>query len=122
MNDFKIPGSDLTIPAKTVVIIPTYALHHDPEHYPDPDRFDPERFNATNRASRHSCVYIPFGEGPRICIGMRFGLTQTRAALIKILRSFRLKPGPNTPAQLKGDPKSFLGVPAGAVDLLIERI
>ncbi|XP_055632929.1 probable cytochrome P450 6a14 isoform X2 [Toxorhynchites rutilus septentrionalis] len=77
LQDYQVPGSDLKLPANTMVIIPTFAIHHDPEHYPEPERFDPERFNATNRANRHPYVYLPFGKGPRYCIGMRFGLTQT---------------------------------------------
>jgi len=51
------------------VAIPVAALHHDPKYYPEPDRFDPERFNEEERQKRHHYVYLPFGEGPRICIG-----------------------------------------------------
>jgi cytochrome P450 len=50
-------------------VIPVYALHRDPKYYPDPERFDPERFNEDEKANRHHYVYLPFGEGPRICIG-----------------------------------------------------
>jgi cytochrome P450 len=50
-------------------VIPVYALHHDPKYYPEPERFDPERFNEDEKANRHRYVYLPFGEGPRICIG-----------------------------------------------------
>jgi cytochrome P450 len=49
--------------------IPIYVLHHDPKYYPEPERFDPERFNEDVKAKRHHYVYLPFGEGPRICIG-----------------------------------------------------
>jgi cytochrome P450 family 6 len=52
---------------KTIISIS--ALHHDPKYYPEPESFDPERFNEDEKAKRHHYVYLPFGEGPRICIG-----------------------------------------------------
>jgi cytochrome P450 len=47
-------------------------LHYDPKYYPDPQRFDPERFNDAEKKKRSQYVYLPFGEGPRICIGELF--------------------------------------------------
>lgn len=119
---YNIPNTDLKIPKGTFVFIPVHALHHDPDYYPDPDRFDPERFNAENRASRHPFVYLPFGEGPRNCIGMRFGLMQTRVGLITVLRNFRVRPSSNTPERLVVNPKSGIPAPLGGIPLLIERI
>lgn len=52
-----------------MVLFPVMGIHHDPEIYPDPENFDPERFSAKNKASRHNYSFIPFGEGPRMCIG-----------------------------------------------------
>lgn len=59
----------VSIPKGQRIIIPFYAMHQDPDIYPDPHVFDPERFNKEAVQSRHPMAYIPFGEGKRICIG-----------------------------------------------------
>lgn len=50
-------------------LIPAYSIHRDEKYYPDPERFDPERFSDENKANFPSAAYIPFGVGPRNCIG-----------------------------------------------------
>lgn len=63
----------MTIEKGTVVVIPIYSIHHDPEHYPNPEVFDPERFNEANggiKNYRDKGVYLPFGDGPRMCLGI----------------------------------------------------
>lgn len=55
-----------------VLIIPIFALHRDPEYFPDPDKFDPERFSEENKDSIKPLSYVPFGVGPRNCIGKIF--------------------------------------------------
>ena len=67
---YKVPDTDLVLEKGTRVIIPVYGIHHDPDYYPDPEIFDPERFNDENKAKRPNYTFLPFGEGPRICIGM----------------------------------------------------
>jgi cytochrome P450 family 9 len=52
-----------------VVFIPILGLHRDPSHYPDPERFDPERFSDENKQNINPMTYLPFGVGPRSCIG-----------------------------------------------------
>jgi cytochrome P450 family 6 len=67
---YKIPDTDIVLEKGMLSVIPVLALHHDPKYYPEPERFDPERFSEEEKAKRHHYVYLPFGEGPRICIGM----------------------------------------------------
>ena len=66
---YTIPGSSDVIEPGVMVVVPVYALHHDPRYYPDPHRFDPERFTKEEKAKRNPYTYLPFGEGPRNCIG-----------------------------------------------------
>lgn len=51
------------------IMIPVWSLHHDPDYFPDPDKFDPERFSSENKPTIKPFTYLPFGEGPRMCIG-----------------------------------------------------
>ena len=46
-------------------------IQHDPEYYPNPEKFDPERFSEANKSKRRPCTFLPFGDGPRNCIGMK---------------------------------------------------
>lgn len=69
VDPYKIPNTFVTLDKDVQVIIPSYAIHHDPEIYPDPEVFDPERFTEENVKRRHHYSFLPFGEGPRMCIG-----------------------------------------------------
>ena len=78
------------IPAGTVIAICLYALHRHPDFWDHPDTFDPERFSAERSKGRHKYAYIPFGAGPRQCIGNNFGLMEAALVLACILQRFEL--------------------------------
>lgn len=79
------------IPAKTLIFITPYITHRDPNYWPDPERFDPQRFMPENLASRPGHVYYPFGEGPHLCIGKNFALTEMQLILAITLQRFKLR-------------------------------
>jgi cytochrome P450 family 6 len=62
-------GTDVTVEKGMLVLMPILGLHHDSKYYPDPERFDPERFSEEEKKKRPHFSYLPFGEGPRMCIG-----------------------------------------------------
>lgn len=67
---YKVPGSDLVVDVGMKIIIPIYGIHWNTEYYPDPDKFVPERFDKEEIEKRHPMTYLPFGYGPRDCIGL----------------------------------------------------
>jgi cytochrome P450 len=73
-----------------------YAIMNDPDYWPQPDRFDPERFMGENKKRIVPGSYCPFGLGPRHCLGMRFSLTEAKLGLAKVLMRFKFTPAPGT--------------------------
>ncbi|KAF2897255.1 hypothetical protein ILUMI_08920 [Ignelater luminosus] len=122
VEDYQIPNTDIIIDKGTRVLIPALALHHDPEYYPDPDVFDPERFNDENKKSIHPFTYIPFGEGPRICIGLRFGLMQAKVGLAFLLKHFKFSVNKKTNVPLIMDPFTLILSTKDGIWLDVEKI
>ncbi|MFE0578559.1 cytochrome P450 [Streptomyces sp. NPDC058874] len=77
-----------TIPAGADVILAPWVTHRHPEYWPDPDRFDPERFTPEAEAGRPRYAWFPFGGGPRACIGQHFSMLESVVALAMILRTY----------------------------------
>ncbi|XP_063915549.1 cytochrome P450 9e2-like [Zophobas morio] len=92
---------------KAVIWLPTFGIHRDPQYYPDPKRFDPERFSDENRANIKPYTYLPFGSGPRNCIGSRFALLETKTLYFYILSHFEIVPVEKTQIPLVISKKQF---------------
>lgn len=121
-RDYKLPDSDIVIKKGRKIMIPTFAMHHDADHFPDPDRYDPDRFSAEQVAKRDPYCYLPFGEGPRICIGMRFGTIQARVGLASLLKRFRFGVCDKTQIPVKYSKTNFILGPANGVWLRVEKL
>ncbi|XP_039438091.1 probable cytochrome P450 6a14 [Culex pipiens pallens] len=100
-KNYKVPETDITLEKGYRVVIPVYGIHHDPDIYPNPEVFNPERFNPEQSTNRHPMAYLPFGEGPRTCIGERFALMETKIGLSRLLRKFRFKLAPQTSTRIE---------------------
>lgn len=86
--------------------IPTYCFHHNPKYFPQPNVFDPERFNDENRKKINSAHYVPFGIGPRACIGYRFAIMEVKLIIFYMLKQFQFNVSNETeiPMKIKSTP------------------
>ncbi|XP_045538876.1 cytochrome P450 6B5-like [Papilio machaon] len=116
-TDYMIPGTNVTIKKGQTIVVNPMGIHYDPKYYPNPDKFDPERFSPENEKDRHTCAYLPFGAGPRNCIGMRFAKVQSRICVVKFLSKFRVEPSKKTPMVLEYDPMRIFLFPKGGIHL-----
>lgn len=120
----RTPKADDTIlghrvPAGSIVAVSPYVLQHHPEHWDDPDRFDPDRFLPEAVARRSRYTYFPFGAGPRVCIGAQFASLEMQIITAMILSRHRLEPVPGREVE----PEALLTLrPRGGVHLRLVPI
>lgn len=121
-QEYAVPGSKHVIEKGTLIAIPICGIHYDPQLYPDPEKFDPERFNEENIRNRHPFAWLPFGEGPRNCIGLKFGMMQIKIGLAVFLSKYRANISSKTviPPVLKT--LTFLRAPKDGLFLNIEMV
>ncbi|KAM4053508.1 cytochrome P450 3A24-like [Anomaloglossus baeobatrachus] len=98
----------VTIPKGVVAVIPVFVLHRDPELWPDPEEFRPERFSKENRETQDPYTFLPFGAGPRNCIGMRFAMVNMKSVISLLLQNFSFRPCNDTPIPLEIDTRGYL--------------
>ncbi|XP_069022735.1 cytochrome P450 3A30-like [Embiotoca jacksoni] len=103
----KIKG--VSIPKGMLVIVPVYALHRDPELWPQPEEFRPERFSKENKQSIKPYTYMPFGAGPRNCLGMRLALVMIKLVLVEVLQNCSFSVCEETEVPLTMDPQGLMG-------------
>ena len=87
-QDYMIDSYKLKVPKGTAIHIPIHSIHRDPDYFSEPDQFKPERFFHENR-NFHSYAFIPFGAGPRKCIGTKWALIISKFALFYTIYNFK---------------------------------
>ncbi|XP_068898640.1 cytochrome P450 6k1-like isoform X2 [Tenebrio molitor] len=104
-ENYTFEETGFTLEKHITVIIPITGLHFDPEHFPDPEKFDPERFSDENKRNIKSYTYLPFGEGPRSCIGQRFALLMSKLAIAYVIKDYAVEPTNQTSIPMKYNPR-----------------
>jgi len=99
LGDYQIDG--YAVPARSILLMSQYIMHHDPRFFPDPFRFDPERWTPEAKESRPKFSYFPFGGGPRLCIGEHFAWMEGALVLATIAQRFRMRLAPDHPVEMQ---------------------
>lgn len=120
---YKIPDTDVTIDEGTTLLFSAIGLQYDPKYYDQPEEFIPERYSESEAGK--SFVEMPsmvFGEGPRNCLGIRFGKIQPKIAIILLLRKFKFELDDiHKDTELKLNPASVVLMPLNGVNLIVSR-
>lgn len=82
----------IILPKGAQINIFPFHIHRDPRHFPDPLKFDPNRFLPENTTNRHPYAFIPFSAGPRNCIGQKFAMLEVKVLLANIIKNYQLLP------------------------------
>lgn len=99
LKDYEMSG--YLIPARSILLMSQYVTHHDARYFPEPFRFDPERWTPEARESRPKFSYFPFGGGPRLCIGEHFAWMEGVLVLATIAQRFRMRLAPGHPVEMQ---------------------
>ena len=79
----------MDIPNGMLIEIPIYAIHHDPNIWPEPEKFNPYRFTPEEKVKHTAYDWIPFGSGPRNCIAMRLAQVELKIVVVFLVRVFK---------------------------------
>ncbi|XP_045770599.1 cytochrome P450 6B4-like [Maniola jurtina] len=115
MHDYSLP-TGLCVNKGNCIHIPVLHIHHNPDNFPEPELFRPERFFGELKKNIKPYTYMPFGEGPRICLGMRFAKLPIYAAVLKVFKNYRVELAENMQHKISYNPKSlFVSQPIGGI-------
>lgn len=115
----KSDGTKVEILPGDVVYFPISAIQMDPNYYPEPEKFIPERFSHENRDNIKPFSYLPFGAGPRNCIGSRFALMEIKALMFSLLSNFTIEKNSRTEVPIQIKPETLQHRPRNGVWLTL---
>lgn len=121
-NDYLVPGTKWIIPKGAQVIIPTTAIHFDPDIYNDPLTYDPNRFSEEEVNKRPACSFLAFGEGPRNCVGLRFGMLQTKIGLAMMIKNYVFEMNEKTEIPLNVIKNNFIVIPGSGLYVNVKPV
>ncbi|XP_068896553.1 probable cytochrome P450 6a23 [Tenebrio molitor] len=107
VSKYTFEETGFTLDKDVAILVPVAGLHFDPEYFPDPEKYNPERFTEENKNKIPPYTFLPFGEDPRNCIGQRFGLLVTKLALAYTIKDFAFERTAATAVPLGLDPGSL---------------
>ncbi|XP_077525991.1 cytochrome P450 3A8-like isoform X4 [Haemaphysalis longicornis] len=119
-NDFEYNG--ITYKAGTSVMAPTLQVHMDPRYWPEPHKFDPDRFLPENSVARPSIAYQPFGAGPRNCVGLRLALFETMYTAARMVQNYRLTLGNSQKGEMEMIFDATVSAPAECPYIRFQRV
>nr|AAD39748.1 ecdysone 20 hydroxylase [Locusta migratoria] len=120
LRDYPVPGKPgCVIERGTPVYVSLLGLHTDPNYFPHPDVFDPERFS--DKSAIAPFTYMPFGTGPHNCIGMRFGLMSAKAGVAHVLSQYEVSVAADTPVPLPMATRGIVATTVGGVPLRFQH-
>ena len=105
-QDHELPNG-VVVEKETRILVPIYYIHHDKANYSEPEKFDPERFMPENKDQIEPCAFLPFVQGPRNCIGLRFALLEVKMTLANLILKYEFQRSPRTPDKPIFDESSF---------------
>ncbi|KAL4713150.1 hypothetical protein ACJJTC_018795 [Scirpophaga incertulas] len=120
-TNYEFSDIGLTIPKGTTIMASTMGMSYDPKYFSNPEKFNPDNFAPENSLRLPQCTFLPFGEGPRNCIGFRFAKLQLLIGMAVFLMSFKVEASPKTKPQLEYEPKARVLQASGGIWLKISR-
>ncbi|XP_033192745.1 cytochrome P450 6B1 [Bombus vancouverensis nearcticus] len=123
METYTFSGTKVTVPKGQQIFLPVYAIQKDPEIYPNPEVFDPDRFSDENIKTRHAMAHLPFGDGPRHCSGIRLAMKQLHVGMVTIVSKFKVEVCEKTRKVYKPEKRQlFLLQPADGIYLKMSKV
>jgi len=89
------------VPARAIILLSQYVIHHDERYYPEPEKFDPDRWTPEARATRPKYAYFPFGGGPRMCVGEQFAWMEGILLIATLAQKWKMRLVPGHPVKMQ---------------------